>query len=128
MFDLCYRKDEPVLWLGDLNVAPEPVDVYDPVLLADHVDFHPLARAALADVVSWGLVDVLRRYHPEPQVYTYWDYRARNAVQRKLGWRVDHLLATPVLADRSTRAWVDEGARLVERPSDHTFLAAEFTY
>ena len=128
MFEAHYRLDEPVLWMGDLNVAPEPIDIYDPVGLAEHVDFHPQARAALAEVMTWGLVDVFRWHHPdEAQQYTYWDYRARNPVQRKIGWRVDHLLATRVLAERSTRAWIDETARLAERPSDHTFLAAEFS-
>jgi exodeoxyribonuclease III len=122
-----YRNDEPLLWMGDLNVAPEPIDVYDPKALAEHVDFHPQARAALAQVVEWGLVDVFRQHHAgEAEQYTYWDYRAINPVKRKLGWRIDHLLATPTLAARCTGSWIDVQARLVERASDHTFLAAEF--
>lgn len=126
-FERHFAAGQPLLWVGDLNVAPEPIDIYDPVGLADNVDFHPLARAALKDVTDWGLVDVVRRLHPdEPEIYTYWDYRMRNAVQRKAGWRVDHIMATEPLARRATRCWVDVQARLVERPSDHTFLVAEF--
>jgi exodeoxyribonuclease-3 len=48
------------------------------------------------------------------------------SVERGLGWRIDHIWATPALAARCTRAWVDMGPRLAERPSDHTVLAAEF--
>ncbi len=122
-----YTPQTPLLLLGDLNVAPEPIDIYDPVGLAEHVDFHPQARAALAQVKEWGLVDVFRLHHPgEPGHYTYYDYRARNPVERGLGWRVDHILATEPLAAKSRRAWIDVAARQAERPSDHTFLVAEF--
>ena len=123
-----YRPDELLVWLGDLNVAPEPIDIYDPVGLANHVDFHPDVRAALAEVMTWGLVDVFRRHHPgEPDQYSYYDYRARNPVVNKVGWRVDHIMATEPLAARSTACWIDVQPRLAERPSDHTFVVADFS-
>jgi exodeoxyribonuclease-3 len=127
LFERDYSPDEPLLWMGDFNVAPEPIDVHDPQRLKNHVDFHPQARAALEQVREWGFVDVFRRHHPdEPDQYSYWDYRARNPVERGIGWRVDHVWATEPLARKSTRAWIDVEARLAERPSDHTFLVAEF--
>jgi len=126
-FERRYRPDEPLLWLGDFNVAPEPIDVHDPQRLKEHVAFHPQARAALERVREWGFLDVFRLHHPdEPGQYTFWDYRARGALERGVGWRVDHIWATETLAQRSTRAWIDVEARRAERPSDHTFLVAEF--
>lgn len=126
-FERHYRPDDWVLWMGDFNVAPEPIDVHDPKRLAAHVDFHPEARAALERVRAWGFVDVFRRHHPgEVGQYTFWDYRVRGALERGLGWRVDHIWATVPLAERSTRAWIDVEMRRAERPSDHTVLAAEF--
>jgi exodeoxyribonuclease-3 len=125
--DRRYTPEDPVVWLGDLNVAPEEIDVYDPKRLAKDVDFHPLAREALSDVTSWGLVDVYRRMHPnEPGRYTYYDYRLPKALERNLGWRIDHIMATEPLAERCVRAWIDLEARAAPRPSDHTFLVAEF--
>jgi exodeoxyribonuclease-3 len=127
LFERHYRPDEPLLWMGDFNVAPEPIDVHDPKRLKNHVDFHPEARAALERVREWGFVDVFRLHHPEePGQYTFWDYRVRDALERGLGWRVDHIWATEPLASRSTGAWIDVEARQAERPSDHTFLVAEF--
>ncbi len=127
LFDQYYAPDQPLLWMGDFNVAPEPIDVHAPKRLQDHVAFHPEARAALEEVRTWGFVDVFRLHHPdEPRQYTYYDYRARNPVERGTGWRVDHVWATEPLARKSTRAWIDVEARLAERPSDHTFLVAEF--
>jgi exodeoxyribonuclease-3 len=127
-FERHYTSDEPLLWMGDFNVATEPIDVYDPKGLEGHVDFHPEARAALERVRAWGFVDIFRLHHSgEPEQYTYYDYRARNPIERGIGWRVDHIWATEPLADRSTDAWIDLEARRAERPSDHTFLVAKFT-
>lgn len=123
-----YTPDDPLLWMGDFNVATEPIDVYDPDRLEGHVDYHPEARAALEHVRAWGFVDVFRLHHPgETGQYTYYDYRARNPIERGIGWRVDHIWATEGLARQSTAAWIDVDARRAERPSDHTFLVAEFT-
>ena len=122
-----YSPQEPLVWVGDFNVAPEPIDVHDPKGLKDHVDFHPLARAALERVREWGFVDVFRKYHPnEPGQYTFWDYRVRGTLERNIGWRVDHIWATEPLARRSTAAWVDLEPRRADKPSDHTVLVAEF--
>jgi exodeoxyribonuclease-3 len=126
-FDRHFSPAEPLLWCGDFNVAPEEIDVHNPVRLKHHVDFHPEARAALERIREWGFVDVFRRHHPnEPGQYTFWDYRVPRALERNLGWRVDHIWATPPLAERSVDAWIDREARRAEKPSDHTFLVAEF--
>lgn len=128
LFERYYSPQEPLLWMRDFNVAPEPIDVHDPKRVKNHVDFHPQARAALEHVKEWGFVDVFRLHHPdEPGHYTFWDYRARDALERGIGWRVDHIWATKPLSYKSTRAWIDLTARRANRPSDHTFLEAEFT-
>jgi exodeoxyribonuclease-3 len=121
-----FRPDRPLLWLGDFNVAPEPIDVHDPGHLLGQVGFHPDEHAALEKFKEWGFVDVFRRHQPEPGQYTFWDYRVRNGVARNLGWRVDHIWATEPLARKSVNAWIDVEPRLREKPSDHTFIVAEF--
>lgn len=125
-FSRHFSPKEPLLWVGDFNVAPERIDVHDPVRLLGHVGFHPDEHKALATVKAWGFVDVFRKHVPGPHQYTFWDYRVKDGVARGKGWRVDHIWATAPLADRSKRAWIDLGPRLAERPSDHTVLAAEF--
>lgn len=122
-----FSPETPLLWCGDLNVAPEEIDVHNPKRLKDHVDFHPEARAALERVRAWGFVDVFRNHHPgEPGQYTFWDYRVAGALDRNVGWRVDHIWGTRPLAEKSVRSWIDRDARRAEKPSDHTFLVAEF--
>jgi exodeoxyribonuclease-3 len=116
---------KPALWLGDLNVAPDPIDVYHPEKRINDPDFHIDARTAYKETVSWGFVDVFRKLHPDVVQYTYWDF-FRNAFERNFGWRIDHILATEVLANRCRVARVDMAARKLPAASDHTIVWAEF--
>ena len=122
-----YSPDELLIWCGDLNVAPEDVDVHDPKRLTGHVCFAPVVREAFEDVKSWGLLDVFRKFHPgERSQYTFFDYRVPDSVERGLGWRVDHILATKLLAGKATACKIDTNTRLAEKPSDHIVVSAEF--
>jgi exodeoxyribonuclease-3 len=116
----------PVIWTGDFNIAPEPMDVYDPDALTGSIGYHPEEHHALSVLKQWGFVDIFRKHQPDGKAFTFWDYRIPNAVKRGLGWRIDHIWATPCVAEKSLSAWIDKDARLMERPSDHTFIAAEF--
>jgi len=122
-----WSPEIPLIWCGDLNVAPEDIDVHDPKRLLGHVCFTPEVWEAYNALKAWGLEDVYRRHHPgEAGRYTFFDYRVPRAVERGLGWRVDHILATEPLAARSLRCDIDMKPRLAERPSDHTILVADF--
>jgi len=50
--------NQPALWCGDMNVAPEAIDVHSPEKHLRHVCFHESVRTAYKDAVSWGFVDV----------------------------------------------------------------------
>lgn len=127
-FNRNFRPDKALLWVGDFNVAPEPADVYDPAHLEGQIGFHPDERASLQRFRQWGLTDIFRLHQPGPGHFTFWDYRLRNAVSKNLGWRVDHIWGTGPLAKKSVRAWIDVAPRLMEKPSDHTPIAAEFIF
>ncbi|HOO57651.1 MAG TPA: exodeoxyribonuclease III [bacterium] len=121
-----HTPGEPIVWTGDMNVAPEAIDVHDPEGLAGHCGFHPDEQAEFQKVVDWGFTDIFRKHTPEPGQYTFWDYRLPNALKRGLGWRIDHILATQPLAEKSIGCRIDTHPRTLPKPSDHTFLAAEF--
>ena len=117
---------KPAVWLGDLNVAPEPIDVYHPDRRVNDVDFHIDARNAYKQALNWGWTDVFRKLHPERVQYTYWDY-FRNAYGNNWGWRIDHILATQTLAEKCSACEVDVLPREAAGASDHTVVWAEFT-
>lgn len=123
--DACLDPSLPALWVGDLNVAPEAIDVYHPEKRENDPDFHIDTRNAFKHTLAFGFVDVFRKLHPEAVEYTYWDY-FRNAFERNFGWRIDHILATAVLADRCEAAEIDQAPRKVKGCSDHTIVWASF--
>jgi exodeoxyribonuclease-3 len=118
---------KPAVWLGDLNVAPEPIDVYHPDRRVNDVDFHIDARNAYKRAVAWGFIDVFRKRYPERIQYTYWDY-FRRAFENNWGWRIDHILATAPLAEKCVQVEVDMAPSKAEGSSDHTFVWAEFEF
>ncbi|NQT94017.1 MAG: exodeoxyribonuclease III [Lentisphaerae bacterium] len=126
LFETKFSPDQPIVWVGDINVAPTDIDIHDPKRLLGHVCFNPLVIEAFRKVTDWGFVDVFRKHVPEGGHYTYYDYRAKNAIESGKGWRIDHIQATKPLADRSINSWIDLEPRLAAKPSDHTPLMAEF--
>jgi exodeoxyribonuclease-3 len=125
-FEENFQPGEPVIWVGDLNVAPEKIDVYDHANLSGHVCFHPQVRKALEKVVRWGFVDVFRMHCHKSGEYTFWDYRRKDSFERNIGWRLDHIMATESLAEKCTNCYTDKRIRLTVRPSDHVPIIAEF--
>ncbi len=125
-FRTSLQPSDPILWVGDLNVAPLPIDVYDPAALLGHVCYHPAVREALERIVHWGFTDVFRMHCQEAGQYTYWDYRMRGSFRRNHGWRLDQILATKPLAEKCTACYIDIEPRLAPHPSDHTPIVAEF--
>lgn len=127
-FDARFRRGrDKLLWIGDLNVAPLPMDVYDSKAIWPHVCHCQEVVDAFALVLDWGFVDVFRKYLPDPGTYTFWDYRQRGAFERNRGWRIDHVLAGEDLAASASGCVVDKEPRTRERPSDHTFVYADFS-
>jgi exodeoxyribonuclease III len=125
-FEKHLSPTHPVIWCGDMNVAPRAMDVHSPGKHLKHVCYHEAARGAYAAAVAWGFHDVFVRLYPERQQFTFWDYRAPSSLDANKGWRIDHILATAPLAERCLRVEVDVEPRRAKDPSDHTFLWAEF--
>ena len=94
----------PLIWAGDLNVAPEPKDVYDPKRMEGHVCFHPREREALAEIKEWGLIDVFRLHNKEAKQYTFWDYLSAQSTGTKSG-----LAVGPHFGDPSARGRLSGG-------------------
>ena len=117
---------QPALWVGDMNVAPEPIDVYHAERRVNDVDFHIDARNAFKEACAWGFIDLFRMFYPDRVQYTFWDYYGR-AFEHNWGWRIDHILATAPIAARCRSVEVDLEPRRLPGASDHTVVWAEFS-
>ena len=80
----------------------------------------------LQEITDWGLVDMFRKFHEGPGHYSFWEFYLPKTFERNLGWRIDHIYATKAMAERCTACEIDRSARGLERPSDHTFVWADF--
>jgi exodeoxyribonuclease-3 len=109
---------EATIVCGDMNIAPTDEDVFDPDAYIGQTHVTQPERAALQELQSLGLRDVVRDRWPNERVFTYWDYRA-GMFHQDLGMRIDLVLASPNVADRVQAAWVDRKARKGKGPSDH---------
>ncbi len=126
LFERNFTPKDKLLWLGDLNVAPSELDVANPKNKTNHVCFHSDVKDAFAGVMSWGFVDIFRKHLPGDGEYSFWDYRIKDALSRNIGWRIDHIVGTEVMAEASRKVWVERSLRAMERPSDHTAVVSSF--
>lgn len=120
-----YTSEASVVLCGDFNIAPEERDVYDVAKATGNILFHDDERAAFSRLLAWGLCDTLRLHQQEAGLYSWWDYRAM-AFRRNMGFRIDHILATPPMAARCTAVSLERSLRALPKPSDHIPVVATF--
>lgn len=113
-----WEEEVPTALVGDYNVIPEDKDVFSPKAMASDALMQPESRDAYARMLADGWTDALDTLNPRGGVWTYWDYQA-GAWQRDHGFRIDHMLLSPELADRMRAAGVDKAHRGREKASDH---------
>ena len=113
-----------VIVTGDFNIAPDDIDVWDPEALVGSTHVSPPEREVLNDLCSWGLTDIYRDQHPEPKLFSWWDYRD-GGFHKNHGMRIDLLLVSESVAKRTKMTVVDRNARKGEKPSDHAPVVME---
>jgi len=118
----CEAAGQRLVLCGDMNVALTDMDVHPKERKPGIIGQRPEERALMQRLISHGLVDVHRLMEPEnPEVFTWWA-PWRNMKQRNIGWRLDLILASRAIADRTVSCLVQRefGA------SDHGPVIAVF--
>lgn len=112
---------------GDFNIAPTALDSWYGEK-GDGAIFHTEEeRQRLASLLDTGLTDVFRQHHPSEQAFSWWDYR-RMAFPQNHGLRLDFLLATRPLAERTREVMIDRDYRKKKNgitASDHAPVYAD---
>jgi exodeoxyribonuclease-3 len=122
-----FSPREPLVVMGDMNVAPADADVgigddnARRWLRSGKCSFLPEEREWLAALMDWGLSDAYRVLHPDDDAcFSWFDYRSRGFERDpKRGLRIDLILITAPLRERLRGAGIDYEIRALERPSDH---------
>ncbi len=110
--------------LGDFNVAPADVDVYDPAAFAGGTHVSDDERARVRALEDAGLGDAYRVVHPDDVGFTWWDYR-QGHFHRKMGLRIDLVLLRSPWLERVGECGIDRDFRKGTKPSDHAPLLVE---
>lgn len=119
------EKQIPALLIGDFNVMPTEIDVYNPERWVNDALFRPEIRVAFHKLLAQGWKDAIRTLFPDEQIYTFWDY-FRNAYGRNAGLRIDHFLLSPTVINRLKTGGVDRHVRGWEKTSDHAPVWIQF--
>ncbi|HEX7857398.1 MAG TPA: exodeoxyribonuclease III [Sphingobium sp.] len=130
MVDWSSKLNVPTLLVGDFNIAPLECDVWSHkqlINVVSHTKVEVDLLARLQAAHDW--VDLGRRFVPAPErLYTWWSYRAKDWAASDRGRRLDHMWASPEVAEKATAHYVVEDCRSWTRPSDHAPLITEFQF
>jgi exodeoxyribonuclease-3 len=88
------KMGKSIIVVGDYNVAPTPLDIYDPIKLAKESGFLPEEREWFGKFLDLGFVDTFRHVYPnKDKKYSWWSYRELARISNR-GWRIDHIVIT----------------------------------
>ena len=116
--DAIAKPNDRLVIGGDFNIAPTDEDVWDVTKFEGATHVSAPERKVFAELCDWGLTDAFRELHPEPKVFSWWDYR-NGSFHKGEGMRIDFLLATKSLMSDAEVSSIDRNARKGEKPSDH---------
>lgn len=124
-----FRENRPerTIIVGDFNIAPREDDVWSHKQLLKVVSHTPVEVEHLAELqesAKW--IDITRKDIPEGKLYSWWSYRARDWDAADKGRRLDHIWASPDIANAGHDSRILRDLRGWEKPSDHVPVMARF--
>lgn len=127
-----HSAEENILVMGDINISPLDLDIgigeenAKRWLKTKKCSFLPEEREWFAKLMDFGFSDTFRLLYPEVNdQYSWFDYRSRGFDDNR-GLRIDVILATEKLANKTIDAGIDYELRALEKPSDHAPIWTEF--
>ncbi len=119
---LAANPEQPLALMGDFNIAPLDVDVWDISLFAGKTHVSQPERDAFAAFEAAGLIDALRTRGVEG--YTYWDYQQLR-FPRNEGMRIDFILGSKAFDELVSAPKIHREERKGDAPSDHVPLTVD---
>jgi exodeoxyribonuclease-3 len=116
-----YRRKDPVVLVGDLNVAPLEHDVWSHKQLLDVVSHTPVETRLLGEAMAaFEWTDATRHFVPPDQkIYSWWSYRAADWEASDRGRRLDHVWVSPGLKGALASQQIVRKMRGWQKASDH---------
>ncbi len=120
---------QPVILIGDLNIAPLDLDIWDASRYRKRNLTSPVERQAFQNLEALGLADIVRASLGDDRAYSWWN-RREGFFSTDRGWRLDHALANASAEALVQSVWFDRDARARVSPdhpppSDHAPLVID---
>lgn len=94
------QKNKNVILCGDLNVANEDIDLFNPKGNKRTAGFTDEERESFKKhLKELDLVDTYRYLYPDKVEYSYWSYRFSSR-KKNNGWRIDYFLVSDKLKNK----------------------------
>jgi exodeoxyribonuclease-3 len=121
------KKNDPVMLVGDLNVAPLEHDVWSHKQLLDVVSHTPVETRLLKEAqAAFDWTDATRHFIPESEkIYSWWSYRAADWEESDRGRRLDHVWLSPGLKAALKSQAILKKMRGWQKASDHVPVMVE---
>lgn len=125
-----YKADDPLIAVGDFNIAPLEHDVWSHKQLLKVISHTPIEVEklnAMQESLHWQ--DAVRHFVPdEEKCYSWWSYRNRDWKKSNRGRRLDHIWVTKPLVPHLKAQQILTEARDWEKPSDHVPVMVDFDF
>lgn len=112
LFKVLGMLPEDTIWIGDINVAPEDIDVTYPKSMSNRAGFTSEERDSFKNFMSSGnWIDIWRHQHPNKKEYSYRGYGKSRYL-----WRLDNCVISKSLKDNVIDTFIDSQ---LDSPTDH---------
>lgn len=115
------KKNNKIILVGDLNIAPHEHDVWSSKQLRNVISHTKAERTALLELQNcFEFIDTGRYFvDMQDKLYSWWSYRNRDWKKSNRGRRLDHIWVSRPLESLLKNIMYISKARNWERPSDH---------
>lgn len=111
---------------GDFNIAPNDWDVYDINQFKNDALVTNEIRQIYFKIINLGITNALDyEFGNTKHIFTWWDYRNFGFIKNH-GAKIDHILLSPLFADKLLSTQIDKKPRHMDKPSDHTPVVCVF--
>lgn len=109
------REIRNTIWIGDINVALDNIDVSNPKVMCKYAGFTPKERRNFSNLLSTGnWIDIWRLQHPKETLYTW----VGNPRRPNYGLRLDNIIISRPLINKEINTFA-----INETPiSDHIMI------
>jgi len=86
------KEKKDVILTGDLNVARENIDIFDPKGREKLAGFTQVEKESFTKFLKTGFIDNFRNLHPNEKKFSFFSKRAKGNREGNKGWRLDYFV------------------------------------